>query len=71
MKLLEYFVGLLILGGGFALVCLALRWLLTKVGCPGTGEVDLDEPKITDPDYKFRTGLKGVFDYDPTNMNKP
>lgn len=53
----EYCLGMVILGGGFALACFVLRWLLTKMGSHGTGKVEevgvadlrdtfIDEPSV-------------------------
>lgn len=47
--IMGYIIGMIILAGGFALFCLALRWLLTKMGTPGTGKTE--ELSTLDPTY--------------------
>lgn len=47
--MMEYVIGITIIGVGFALFCAALRWLLTKMGTPGTGKTE--EISTIDPTY--------------------
>lgn len=49
---------MVIVGGGFAVVCLALRWLLTKMGTPGTGKTE--ELSTLDPTYGLTKPLLNI-----------